>query len=280
MTTTRTAANLAMAMRLPATDPHTLLHANTWGQPEREFGYLGPESIDIPVEDRLGEVQTFRYQILDLASGTNVNIFPDEASRMLVRDDYSELHRMIEEDRSTPGRQLCGMVVTGHPGIGKFEFTLRLTLADRKSLEGKSFFLFYYLFKNLIASQPTALQTNKNSFLLFVKDGVYLIRFSSNTAIYDVQSQLKSLGCKNGIIALVDSSEKIPVPAPVFTDSRFPFYVVQATAPRSYRWLDWLEQRSASVIVAKPCSWAEVYTIWFVNQPQSTEVNADRWHQH
>jgi hypothetical protein len=135
-------------------------------------------------------------------------------------------------------------------------------LADMIAPEGKPSFLSYYLFKNLLAAQPTALQTDKNSFLLFIKDGVYLIRFSSSTPIYDIQSQLRNHGCKKGIVALVDSSEKIPSPAPVFTDSRFPFYVIQATAPRSSRWVDWLEQRLASVVVMKPCSWSEIYKIW------------------
>ena len=134
-------------------------------------------------------------------------------------------------------------------------------LADRITPEGKSFFLFYYLFKNLLAAQPTALQTEKNGFLLFIEDGVYLIRFSSSTTIYDIQSQLRNLGCKKGIVALVDSSEKSPSPAPVFTDSKFPFYIIQATAPRSSRWVDWLEQRSASLVVIKPCSWTEIYVI-------------------
>jgi hypothetical protein len=180
---------------------------------------------------------------------------------MLVRGDYDQLRDLIEKDRHTPGRYLGGMVVTGHPGIGTFRFLCRSVFADRIISEGKSFFLFYYLFKNLLAAQPTALQTEKNGFLLFIKDGVYLIRFSSSTTVYDIQSQLRSLGCSKGIVALVDSSEKTPSPAPVFTDSRFPFYIIQATAPRSSRWVDWLDQSSGSVVAMKPCSWTEIYVI-------------------
>jgi hypothetical protein len=135
-------------------------------------------------------------------------------------------------------------------------------LANEAIFKGKSLFLFYYLFKNLLAAQPTALQTEKNGFLLFIEDGVYLIRFSSSTTVYDIQSQLRNLGCSKGIVALVDSSEKTPSPAPIFTDSRLPFYIIQATAPRSSRWVDWLEQSFGSVVVMKPCSWAEIYVIW------------------
>jgi hypothetical protein len=134
-------------------------------------------------------------------------------------------------------------------------------LTDKIAPEDKSLLLFYYLFKNLLAAQPTALQTDNNSFLLFIEDGVYLIQFSSNTAIYHIQSQLRNLGCKKGIVALVDSSEKSPSPTLVFTDSRFPFYVIQATTPRSSRWVDWINQRSASVVVMKPCSWTEIYVM-------------------
>jgi hypothetical protein len=248
-----------MAMRLPTVDPHSRLHADIWGCPEKEFGYLSTNSIDIPVKDHLDQVKQSDYEILDL--GADVTVLPDEGSRMLVRGDYNELRELIEKDRHTPGRQLSGMVVTGHPGIGTYPFLCRSAVADRLTFKGKSFFLFYYLFKNLLAAQPTALQTDKNSFLLFIEDGVHLIRFSSNTATYDIQSQLRNLGCSNGIVALVDSSEKSPSPAPVFTDSRFPFYVIQATAPRSSRWEDWLDQRSASVVVMKPCSWTEIYVI-------------------
>jgi len=230
-----------MAMRLPATDPHSLLHVNTWGQPDRESEYLRTESFDVPVEGHLDQIEQSTYEVLDF--GAEVTILPDEKSRMLVRTDYEELRQMIEKDRHARGRQLCGMVVTGHPGIGK------------------SFFLFYYLFKNLLAAQPTALQTDKNNFLLFVEDGVYLIRFTSNTAIYDIQSQLRNLGCKKGIVALVDTSEKIPSPAPVFTDGRFPFYVIQATAPRAANWANWVGQRSGSILVMKPCLWSEIYVI-------------------
>jgi hypothetical protein len=261
MTTTKASTNLAMAMRLPATDPHTRLHVNTWGQLEKEFEYLGLESIDAPAENHLDQVEPSIYEVLDL--GADVTVLPYERSRMLVRGDYDELRELIEKDRHTPGCQSGGMVVTGHPGIGTSRcwFLCGLIVANEVVFKGKSFFLFYYLFKNLLAAQPTVLQTEKNGFLLFIEDGVYLIRFSSSTTVYDIQSQLRNLGCKKGIVALVDSSEKSPSPAPVFTDSRLPFYTIQATAPHSSRWEDWLDQRSASVVVMKPCSWTEIYII-------------------
>jgi hypothetical protein len=116
MTTTKNSTNLAMVMRLPAADPHSRLHANTWGQPEKESEYLGPESIDIPTENHLDQVEQSVYEVLDL--GADVIVLPYEGSRMLVRKDYDELRELIEKDRHTPGRQSGGMVVTGHPGIG------------------------------------------------------------------------------------------------------------------------------------------------------------------
>lgn len=112
---------------------------------------------------------------------------------------------------------------------------------------------------NLLASEPTAFQTDKNSFFLFVDTGVYLVRFSSSTAIYDIQSQLKNLGCKKGMIAFVDSSDKCPSPAPVFTDTRFPFYIIQTTSPVPSRWNSWIRRCSAAVITMRPWSWTEIY---------------------
>lgn len=88
---------------------------------------------------------------------------------------------------------------------------------------GKGFSLYYYLLKTLLVAEPTAFQTDKNSFFLFIESGVFIVRFTSNTALYDVQSHLEQLGCKKGMTALVNSSEKNPSPVTVFTDNRYPF---------------------------------------------------------
>jgi hypothetical protein len=109
-----------------------------------------------------------------------------------------------------------------------------------------------------LAAQPVALQTEKNGFFVFVETGVHLIRFTSNTSIYDIQSCLKQLGCEQGMIALVESNEKNPSPAAVFTNNRFPFYVVQVTALIPSRWRDWAKRQSASVVV-KPWTWSEIF---------------------
>lgn len=127
------------------------------------------------------------------------------------------------------------------------------------SLTGKSFGLYVYLFQNLLAAQPIAVQIDKNSFFIFVHSGVYLVRFTSNTVAYDIQSHLRQLGCVDGMVALVDSSERSPSPAPIFLDPRLPFYVIQATAPRPSRWKEWAEQSSGAVLVTKPWSWNEIF---------------------
>lgn len=61
------------------------------------------------------------------------------------------------------------------------------------------------------------------------------------------------------MLALVDLSEKNPSPAAVFTDEKFPFYVVQATSPVPSQWNEWVTRRSAEVIVTKPWSWPEIF---------------------
>jgi hypothetical protein len=86
-----------------------LLFINTWGQPEKGLQYLESEST---FDHQLEELD---YDVLDF--GADVTVLPDERSRMLVRGDYKELHELIKKDHDTSGRQLGGMVVTGHPGI-------------------------------------------------------------------------------------------------------------------------------------------------------------------
>jgi len=226
-------------MQLPASDPYSILHASCWGKLEKEDDYIKTSTIDIPNENDLNVVEPHEFQVLDF--GSKCPILPNRTSKMLIRDEYEELWKYVEGDRCNPRRWFGGVVFTGHPGIGK------------------SFGIYFYLFQNLLVSHPIALQTDKNSFFLFVDSGVYLVRFTSNTAIYDIQSHLRQLGCTEGMIALVDSSERSPSPAPIFLDLRFPFYVIQATDPSPSRWKEWVKQSSATVLVSEPWSWAEIF---------------------
>jgi hypothetical protein len=168
----------------------------------------------------------------------------------------ARLHR----ERSSASSETIWRGCSYGPSWNWYEISRQYSSTQAYLWAGKSFSLYYFLFLHLLNARPVALQTDKNSVFIFVESGVYLVRLTLNMTIYDIQSHLKQLGCTEGMIALVDSNERNPSPAPIIVDSRFPFYVIQATAPRPSRWKNWVEQSSATVLVMTPWSWAEIFT--------------------
>lgn len=109
-----------MSTLLDPKDPLSLLHAKLWGKPEQESESIRTESVDVPAEDDLTHVETTTYKVLD--AGEDIPVFPEDKSRMLVRDEYPALWKLIRDDRQTPGRQFGGTVVIGQSGIGNYSF--------------------------------------------------------------------------------------------------------------------------------------------------------------
>lgn len=248
-------------MLLELEDPFSILHTRLWGKSEQESNFIRTETLNVPAEDDLDCSTLTEHKVLD--AGEDVTVFPNDKSRMLARKEYSAIWKLIREDRQTPGRQFGGTVVVGQPGIGEKFHDVGFHKSD--IVTGNSFSVYYYLVMNLLVGQPTALQTDRNSFFLFVDTGVHLIRFKPTTPIFDIQSQVKRLGCKKGTIALVDSSDDNPSPAPVFTDGRYPFYVIQASSPVPARWNGWAKKRFPAIVVVHPWSWTETYIAGYVD---------------
>lgn len=108
--------NLSMSMQLSFTDAYSILHASTWGKADQESAFIKSERIEVPLEDDLSRTESCKYERLDL--GPNVGFLPDRKTKIMVREDYHAIWKCVEDDRSTPGREFGGTVLTGHPGIG------------------------------------------------------------------------------------------------------------------------------------------------------------------
>jgi hypothetical protein len=122
MTTTSTSTLLAPS------DPYAILHARVWGRQDKAVVLFTQEKINIPSQHDLNIVEQSTYTTLTF--GPILRVFPNDRYKMLVRDEYPSLLTHVEKDRRTPGRQFCGMVITGHAGIGEYEasFTLAYSL--------------------------------------------------------------------------------------------------------------------------------------------------------
>lgn len=130
-TPTRTTTNLSMSMLLDPNDSYSILHANIWGKPEQEHVFIKTETMDVPVEHDLSLLEPTSYKVLD--AGDDVSVFPDDKSKMLVRDEYSALWKWITNDRNSPGCQFGGTVVIGQPGIGEY-YTMYLETSQADDL--------------------------------------------------------------------------------------------------------------------------------------------------
>jgi hypothetical protein len=105
-----------MSMRLSAADPYSILHASCWGNPNKESDFIKKLSIDVPTENDLSVLEKHEVRVLDF--GSDCPILPDRTSKILIRDEYIELWKHVEEERHNPRRRFGGVVLTGHPGIG------------------------------------------------------------------------------------------------------------------------------------------------------------------
>jgi hypothetical protein len=103
-------------MQLPATDPYSILHATCWGKSNKEADYIKTDTMDVPTEGDLTVLEPRGYRVLDF--GSDCPILPDRTSKMLIREEYTELWKYVEGDRHNPRRRFGGVVLTGHPGIG------------------------------------------------------------------------------------------------------------------------------------------------------------------
>ncbi|KAH8989499.1 hypothetical protein EDB92DRAFT_2003024 [Lactarius akahatsu] len=114
-----------------------------------------------------------------------------------------------------------GVVVTGQPGIGK------------------TYFLYYLLFRRLSERRPVALE-QPEFFILFHEGGVYR---------YPLKADARYL--PDGTWALSDSNDEAPKPCTTFRSASKlrTAWLIQTTSPVETRWRDWRKYCKAGMFV-------------------------------
>ncbi|KAG8891391.1 hypothetical protein FRB99_003624, partial [Tulasnella sp. 403] len=147
------------------------------------------------------------HDFLDLGDST-----PD-IDRIMIRDAYAPALTFIKNHAEAA--PLGGVIVSGHPGIGK------------------TLFLYYIPYQRLLDRKPTLLQTDNNVFYLF-----------SDSGVQELPSSLSYLGgiVHPGTWALVDSNVNVTMPAEAILDCRKVF-IISAASPRPDR-MKWRKARN------------------------------------
>ncbi|KAF8260034.1 hypothetical protein EI94DRAFT_1749735 [Lactarius quietus] len=151
-------------------------------------------------------------------------------SVLLVREEYEVTYRYLQScaDEVDPRRRRSGMIVTGHPGIGK------------------SCFLYYLLFRLLSMRKNVAFQVD-DQFLFFEDTGVQICNIASSTghAIPD------------GTWTLTDSHTGFEKPCGAFLTAcgSRRTWLVQTTAPSEDNWRTWKKEYRADIY------WMDVITL-------------------
>lgn len=97
-------------------------------------------------------------------------------------------------------------------------------------------FLYYVLYPRLQRKIPTAFQRESSGFYYFSAEGV--------TTFHHVTGNRLGASIPAGTWALVASSTTFVQPAEYIRSEGSPFFVVQATSPRSIRWNSWIKEKA------------------------------------
>jgi hypothetical protein len=105
--------------------------------------------------------------------------------------------------------------------------------------KGKTTFLFYLLFHRLSSKLPTAMQTHREMFFLFTKDGASIHSATSDDVDFPA-----------GTWALADSNTMIKQPCDAFLSASMQdVWIVQATSPLKERWHGWIKDRFGTTYI-------------------------------
>ncbi|KAJ7221687.1 hypothetical protein GGX14DRAFT_430674 [Mycena pura] len=168
---------------------------------------------------------------------------------IIIREEYLKIWSYIEEASgklNTKNRKSGiprGLVVWGHPGIGK------------------SLFLLYALVQALLAKKPVALCRSPFHFDYFDKDGVTRIKWADAGA----------LKLPPGVIALFDTLKEQESPHNIFIDRLNAAYVVQATSPKVSQYKEWSKQLRAELWPMPLWSRAELQQLDDLNPRDTTK---------
>jgi len=192
-------------------------------------------------------------QSVDVPATMNVLHLPTVISGIgdvMIRGEYDEAMKYIENLR-TSERQNRGVVIAGHPGIGRSMGSVGQTwvLIYTPPCLGKTILLYYILVKRLLDKKPTVFQNHSDYVLLFNNDGFQV----EQASLFMDPGQ----SAHQDTWALVDMSPWVEELA-VFIQSS-PFFTVIASSPKASRWDNIMRYRGPVAFwFMKPFSLAEL----------------------
>ncbi|KZT03447.1 uncharacterized protein LAESUDRAFT_762019 [Laetiporus sulphureus 93-53] len=153
---------------------------------------------------------------------------------MLVREEYEEALQHV--DLRYASHPSGGVLITGHPGIGK------------------SLFLQYVLVMRILQGEPILYQHQPDCVYLFHGKGVFRLPTDRLEAV----SRAAQLEQFSDAFALVDVSGELEEPAKNLLSQRSPFFLIAAVPPRTGE-RPWMRMRNMKRFVMKPWSWVEIF---------------------
>jgi len=146
---------------------------------------------------------------------------------VMIRDEYDEAIKDIES-HSTGEERKKGVVIVGHPGIGRSMDSVgqACVLINTPPYLGKTILLYYILVKRLLEKKPTVLQYKPNVVFIFNDEGLHARPASSFCE--------RNLSGYQDAWALVDMNEDIEKPADFIRSSNF--FLLMASSPTPSRW--------------------------------------------
>ncbi|KAH9061048.1 hypothetical protein EDB87DRAFT_475280 [Lactarius vividus] len=218
---------------------------------ERLYDKLWGKDLSVILEEISDSGNTWKYVPKKHIDSLNMAVlgYPDEHG-LLVRQEYDVAWRDFDYDTARSKGQ-NGVIVTGQPGIGK------------------TYFLYYLLFRLLSEGTPVSLQLAPD-ILVFLDDGVYRHPLDA-TPDY----------LPEGTWALSDAGRLDDKPCNAFLDAagRHIAWIIQTTSPLEDRWRQWKKQYTAVTFVMKGFSAAEITALGKVQGLDASALlrNYEKW---
>ncbi|KDQ09637.1 hypothetical protein BOTBODRAFT_190954 [Botryobasidium botryosum FD-172 SS1] len=208
---------------LPATAMKSTLRFGNYFPSQPEYRH-----IHILVQGhKLSHMQAWTNKIWSLLWGEPEAITSDDSTlhpcfdmphSVHIQEEYKHIWKYIEGQLDQDYRdRLGGLVLWGHPGIGKTSF------------------LYYALAKALAAERPVAVCFRHHSSFLFTRTGVATLSHTMDASFLP-----------NGVLALCDTNQEVLMPPMIFGWKTSPAFTVHAASHGS-QWRSWRTQKDALV---------------------------------